>query len=167
MQKRYSHFIDNCHAYLKASSPLISFARNANSQLLQRRKECQKKIPPSTTIKPSPPCLFKTITDFTALFLDLPNSTRLDNSNFVFPFDSFVYVRCRDGWHAGETIDTCPACETFLLFDDSYAVTPPRLRLPHLRPSETEGEENSRPTPSPTRLWSFKIPFVHAACNVN
>lgn len=97
MQKRYSHFIDNCHAYLKASSPLISFARNANSQLLQRRKECQKKIPPSTTIKPSPPCLFKTITDFTALFLDLPNSTRLDNSNFVFPFDSFVYVRCRDG----------------------------------------------------------------------
>lgn len=90
MQKRYSRFIDNCHAYLKASSPLISFARNANSQQ-------KKKIPPSTTIKPSPPCLFKTVADFTALFLDLPNSTRLDNSNFVFPFDSFVYVRCRDG----------------------------------------------------------------------
>lgn len=72
----------------------------------------------------------------------------------MFPFDSFVYVRSRDGWHAGETIDTCPACETFLLFDDSYAVTPPRLRLPHLRPSERERERNfhpfSRPTPSPT-----------------
>ena len=61
----------------------------------------------------------------------------------MFPFDSFVYVRSRDGWHAGETIDTCPACETFLLFNDSYAVTPPRLRLPHLRPPERERERET------------------------
>lgn len=108
-------------------------------------KNTKKK--PSTTIKSHPfLSFFKTITDFTALFLDLPNSTRPDNSNFVFPFDSFVYVRSRDGWHAGETIDTCPACETFLLFDDSYAVTPPRLRLLHLRPPERVREREIIPS---------------------
>ena len=134
----------------------------------ERKKEYKKKKP-STTIKPRPTLsFFKTITDFTALFLDLPNSTRPDNSNFVFPFDSFVYVRSRDGWHAGETIDTCPACETFLLFDDSYAVTPPRLRLPHLRPPERvrEREKSSLPTPSPYPVFD-RSKFHLSICNVN
>lgn len=55
MQKRYSRFIDNCHAYLKASSPLISFARNANSQQKKKRYHPRQQLNPPHPVflKPS------------------------------------------------------------------------------------------------------------------